>query len=81
MKFYDNEKDPFNMSLYRPSENEQHVPNGSKTIGGYDAAHLGVHQFYLNDFGFLRLKARWKVQSWDKVRDPIERMKILRVKL
>lgn len=50
-------------------------------MGGSDAAHLGVHQFYLDNFGFLRLKARWTVQSWDKVRDPIERMKILRVKL
>lgn len=50
-------------------------------MGRYDVAHLGVHQFYLGDFGFLRLKARWKVQSWDKVRDPIERMKIMRVEL
>lgn len=41
-------------------------------MGGYDAAHLGDQQ--LDDFGFLRLKARWKVQSWYKVRDPIERI-------
>ena len=43
------------MSLYGPPENEQHFPSTSKTMGGYDAAHLGVHQ--LDDFGFLRLKA------------------------
>lgn len=69
------------MSVYRQSENDQHFLNRGRAMGGCDAAHLGVHQVYLDDFGLLRLKARWEVQSWNNVRDPTGRMKALRVKL
>lgn len=37
LKFYDNGNVHFNMSWYRPSENEQLFHNRSKTVGGYDS--------------------------------------------